>query len=123
MQTSMKCRLVEKVSLNGAHSCQTKVDHRAERAPGRRDGIGDVGGDFVQVGEKQEHAEAEKERADDRVEAFGGCLPHCHVNLLEPVPWSQGENREVPVGVHAGFGQEKGITGERRSPAGERACA
>jgi len=26
------------------------------------------------------------------------------------------------VGVHAGFGQEKGITGERRPPAGERAC-
>jgi len=41
---------------------------------------------------------------------------------LEPVSWPQGENRKVRVGVHAGFGQEKGITGERRPPAGERAC-
>ena len=58
MQTSMKCGLVEKVSLSGAHSRQTKVHHSAERAPDGRDGIGGVGGDFVQVGEKQEHAEA-----------------------------------------------------------------
>src|SRR5215467_10646940 len=35
-------------------------------------------------------------------------------------PWPQSENRGGSLAMHAGFGQERGITGERIPGAGER---
>src|SRR5437762_13350290 len=81
MKPRLKCGLVEEVSLYGAHARQAKLNHGAERASGGSEGMVDLRGHFIQVGEKEKQAEAEEERAGDRMKAFGGCLPLCHVNL------------------------------------------
>ena len=51
MQAGAKCGLIEEVRLHGAHPRQADLDHGAESARRRGEGVADMGRDFVQIGE------------------------------------------------------------------------
>src|SRR5882672_1211656 len=81
-------------------------------------GIGNPRRSRIQVREENKKSDGQEECACNRGQAPRGCLPCRHVCLPRAGSWPHRENKVPARGVHSGFGQNGGITGEWRLRGG-----
>jgi hypothetical protein len=111
--------VVKSESLQGVQSRQAESWEDSHGFRWGTDGIVDLGCNSIQIDEQKKGPNRQGSRSGYGFHAPGGRATGCHGVLPKGYFLPQRENRGPLRGVHQGFGQKGGSTGEWRLQSGE----